>query len=479
MNPSSSSRSVVPKGRDFQAFPELTEDQVDRLRRTAEVESLDSGEMVFERGQREADFIVVLEGCIEIFDFDCSGDAQIIVRHCENQFTGEIDLFSNRKVLVSGRASGATKVLRFGRKLFREMLVANPDIAELVTRALIVRRIGIIEQNLGGSFLLGRRDDPLTNQLRRFLRGNGYPARTIFLDQEPDAAGILDRHGLSEADLPSLLCHGEEILKKPRMVDVAETVGIVEWPAEENAYDLAVIGGGPGGLAAAVYGASEGLSTVVLERESPGGQASTSSRIENYLGFPNGLSGQELAGRAQVQAQKFGATIALPMNVTSVEGDHPPYTIKLDDARDVKARSIVIASGATYRRLDIANDRFFEGRGIHYAATAMEGSLCENDDVIVVGGGNSAGQAAVFLSGLAGHVHLLVRRDSLSATMSDYLIGRIDASSKITLHRRTEIVGLEGESHLESVRWKSNETGEVQSHPIGHVFLMIGAVPNS
>ncbi|MEM9826799.1 MAG: FAD-dependent oxidoreductase [Planctomycetota bacterium] len=472
-------RPAVPAGRDDQAFPELSADQISRVRPFAECLSLKSGTIVFQRGQREADFLVVLRGCVEIYDYDCQGEAQVFTRHCANQFTGEIDLFSKRKVLVAGRTAGETEVLRFDRRQFREMLAAEPDVAEVVIRAFIIRRLGILEQNLGGSYLIGRRNDPLTLQIRRFLRGNGYPVRTLFAEDENETASILEKVGLGEDDLPVFLCSGEDVLSKPGLVEVAETIGIMERPDPDTVYDIAVIGGGPGGMAAAVYAASEGLQTVVLEREAPGGQASTSSKIENYLGFPVGLSGQELAGRAQIQAQKFGATLALPMDVVGIEGQSPPYAIKIAGGHRVHCRSIVIASGATYRRLGLENDRHFEGRGIHYAATAMEGGLCENQQAVVVGGGNSAGQAAVFLSSVCSHVHILVRRDSLASSMSDYLIQRIDASKKITLHCEIEIVRLQGDDHLETITWRNRRTGVESSHPIGHLFLMIGAQPNS
>ncbi|MEM9366646.1 MAG: NAD(P)/FAD-dependent oxidoreductase [Planctomycetota bacterium] len=315
-------------------------------------------------------------------------------------------------------------------------------------------------------------------QIQRFLQGNGYPVRVLRFKDDPEVDAIMKRHECREEDLPLFLCHGEEVLKRPAVIEVGETTGIVEWPSQEDTYDLTVIGGGPGGMAAAVYGASEGLTTVILERQAPGGQASTSSKIENYLGFPNGLSGQELAGRAQIQAQKFGATLALPMSVEKIECESPPYRVHFDGG-EVNARSIVLATGATYRRLGLKNQERFEGRGIQYAATAMEAGLCDGEEVVVVGGGNSAGQAAVFLSNHTRHVHMLIRGENLAASMSDYLIQRIDASNRITLHRSTEVVALEGDSELESMTWYDRISGEKTVHPIKHLFLMLGAVPNS
>ncbi|MEM8668064.1 MAG: FAD-dependent oxidoreductase [Planctomycetota bacterium] len=471
-------RPAVPQGKDHQAFPMLTEEQVERARAHGSTVTLSDEASVFERGQREADFCIVVSGCIEIFDYDCDGEPEVFTRHCDRQFTGEIDLFNNRKVLVGGRASGQTEIIRFGRKAFRDLLAAHPDIGEIVTRALIVRRLGILEQNLGGSYLVGKKHDPLMFQIQRFLQGNGYPVRVIRMEDDPMAPRLMERHEVEENDLPLFLCHGEDVLKRPSVIEVAETTGLVEWPQSDTTYDLAVIGGGPGGMAAAVYGASEGLKTVILERQAPGGQASTSSKIENYLGFPNGLSGQELAGRAQIQAQKFGATLALPMSVQKIEGESPPYTIHFDGG-SVVTRSIVLATGATYRKLDLSNEARYEGGGIQYAATAMEAGLCNDEEIVVVGGGNSAGQAAVYLSKHTQHVHMLIRGDNLAASMSDYLIQRIDASHQITLHRNTEVVALSGDPTLEKMTWRSRKTGEESDQCIKHLFLMIGAVPNS
>ena len=478
-NAPSINRPVAPSGRDEQAFATLTDEHMNRIKTFGSTETLPAGAIVFERGQRNADFYALIDGCIEIFDYNCEGEIQVFTTHCERQFTGEIDLFSNRKVLVGGRTGRESRVIKLNREQFRQMLAGEPDIGDIVIRAFILRRLGILEGNLGGSMLIGCRNDPETLRIRTFLSGNGYPTRTLYLDDDDMASEIMKKHNADKNDLPIFLCHGEEVLKRPTIMQVAETVGIVEWPDSQRVYDLAVIGGGPGGMATAVYGASEGLDTVVLERQSPGGQASTSSKIENYLGFPTGLSGQELAGRAQIQAQKFGATLALPMNVTKIEGDQPPYKIHVDGSEPIQARSIVIASGATYRTLNIDNASHYEGRGIHYAATALEAGLCDGEEVVVVGGGNSAGQAAVFLASRTKHVHMLIRGEGLANSMSDYLIRRIEASSSITLHKYTEIVELGGEYHLESVTCKNRKTHETTAYPISHIFLMIGAVPNT
>lgn len=472
-------RRAAPQGRDHQAFPSLSEEQIARVRPFGEEVALPKGEVVFDRGQRTVDFFIVVEGCIEIYDYDCDGNANVFTTHCENQFTGELDLFNDRKILVAGRMGEAGRVIRVRRPKFRELLTAQPDIGEVIVRALILRRLGLLGENIGGAWLLGRRHDPDTLRLQRFLRSNGYPVKAVYDDEGELPAKILAKHDATVDDLPMLLVNGEAELKNPSNLKAAESVGIVEWPDADRVYDVAVIGAGPGGLASAVYAASEGLDTVILEREAPGGQASTSSKIENYLGFPNGLSGQELAGRAQVQAQKFGSTLALPMTVTGIEGSESPYAIQLAEGSPVRAKSIVIATGATYRTLNVEGFEQYEGRGIHYAATALEGGMCEGDEVVVVGGGNSAGQAAIYLSGRAKHVYMLVRGDGLADSMSDYLIQRIEASNSIDLLCNTQITDLAGNERLGHLTWENRQTGETTKKAIPHLFLMIGAVPNT
>ncbi|MEM9353716.1 MAG: FAD-dependent oxidoreductase [Planctomycetota bacterium] len=470
---------AAPRGRTDEAFPTLTDEQIERVQQFGETEDVCCGDVLFERGDRTVDFFVLIEGCIEIYDHDCDGTTHVFTVHRERQFTGEIDLFSDRKILVGGRMGGDGRVVRVGRKRFREMLSAEPDIGDVVLHAFILRRLGLLEQNLGASTLIGGKSDPDTLRIRQFVRRNGYPVKAVYFEDGPEASQALAKHGLSDADAPVLFCAGEEPLVRPCTLAVAETIGIVEWPDTERVYDVAVIGAGPGGLAAAVYAASEGLDTVVVDRNGPGGQAGTSSKIENYLGFPNGLSGQQLAGRAQLQAQKFGAKLALPMTVTGIEGDGPPYTLHLEECDPVRCRSVVIASGAKYQTLKVDGFERYEGRGIHYAATAIEGGLCGDEEVVVVGGGNSAGQAAVFLSGIARHVYMLVRGKELAASMSDYLVQRIDASRSISLLCETSITGLSGEDRLRGLTWQDRKTGETTAKDISNLFLMIGAAPHT
>ncbi|MEN0111755.1 MAG: FAD-dependent oxidoreductase, partial [Planctomycetota bacterium] len=414
-------RAAAPEGRDHQAFPTLSEEQVQRIRPYAVEETLDAGTVVFARGERSVDFFVVLDGCIEIYDLSCEGEPNVFTSHCERQFTGELDLFNDRKILVGGRigrdgpGEGCGRVLRVSRPRFRELLASEPDIAEIVTRAFILRRMGLQGANIGGAMLVARPNDADALRIQRFLRGNGYPVRTLTVGEDPLAEAAFAKHAASADDLPMLLTGGEPPLRRPSDLQVAESVGLVEWPDAQRTYDVAVVGAGPGGLASAVYAASEGLSVVVLDRVGPGGQASTSSKIENYLGFPNGLSGRELAGRAEVQAQKFGATLALPMTVCGIRAGEAEHEVLVDECETpVRARSVIVASGARYRSLEVEGVRDFEGRGVHYAATAIEGGLCGGEEVVVVGGGNSAGQAAVYLSSVARKVWMLVRGEGLA-----------------------------------------------------------------
>ena len=474
-----------PYERAAQTFPRLSGEQVARVQAFGAVESLAEGAVVFERGDRTVDFFVVLEGSIEIYDPAASPDSapSVFTVHSANQFTGELDLFNNRDILVGGRVGpGGGRFARLNRAQFRRLLAAEPDISEIIMRAFMLRRVGLIQHAQGAVTLIGSQGGARGDNLRlqRFLSRNGYPVRLLDADANAEARAALDAHGFGPADLPVVLCAPGRALRNPTTSELASCLGILERLAPDAVYDLAVVGAGPAGLAAAVYAASEGLATVVLEAEAPGGQAGTSSKIENYLGFPTGISGQALAGRAQVQAQKFGATIAVPRRVERMDCDARPYTLHLDDGAAVRARSVAVATGARYRKLDhLANFERFESNGIHYAATAIEAGLCEREEVIVVGGGNSAGQAAVYLSRHAAHVHILVRGEGLAASMSDYLIGRIEASPRITLHPFTEVAALDGERYLERVTWLNRRTGQAETRAVANMFLMLGAVPNT
>ena len=467
-----------PYARKDQTFPTFSDEQIERIKPFGTVDHLAKHHDLFVYGDRRCDFFVVLSGCIEIYEHQ-RGDTAIVTTHYPGEFTGEVDLFNDRKILVSGRMGEDGEVIRVKREQFKRLLTAEPDIGETVMRAFILRRIALISHKQGSVTLLvpGKTADAV--RIERFLRRNGYPVEVLDCKQA-ECEALLTKHALREEDLPAVLIHlGNQVIKNPSNYTLAAHLGLDEPMEEGQVFDVAIVGGGPAGLSAAVYAASEGLSTVLLEQEAPGGQASTSSKIENYLGFPTGISGQALAGRAQIQAMKFGAKILLPYTVKYMDCRHQPFALNLCSGSQVQAKSIVVTSGARYRTLALDNARDFDNVGVYYAATPMEGEICKNEEIIVVGGGNSAGQAAVFLSGHAAHVHMFVRRDGLAETMSDYLVSRIHASDRITLYTHTEITRLEGSKHLEYVTWQNRKSGESTTKPIAHVFLMIGAIPHT
>ncbi|HEY0626117.1 MAG TPA: FAD-dependent oxidoreductase [Allosphingosinicella sp.] len=468
-----------PYNREAQTFPQLTVEQVERICPFGRLEDFPKGTFLFRRGERSVDFFVVMEGSVEILNSGTESRDDVIHVHADRQFTGELDLFNDRQILVDGRTGADSRIIRVKRPDFRRLIEAEPDIGEIIMRAFILRRVGLMRYAQGGVVLIGSGRSGDTLRIQRFLSRNGYPHRMLDTDADPDAEGFVSCLDLSEDQLPVVVLPEKALLRNPPTPELADALGLTESFDPDRIYDLTVVGAGPAGLAAAVYGASEGLDTIVVEAMAPGGQAGTSSRIENYLGFPTGISGQALAGRAQVQAQKFGARLAISRRAMAIDCDASPYCITLEDGQRVATYAIVIATGARYRTLDVPDYDKFEGKGIHYAATWIEGNLCANQEVIVVGGGNSAGQAAVFLSQQAAHVHVLVRGEGLAATMSDYLIQRIGASPKISLHAHTEITGLEGDRFLERVTWTNRRTGESETRPVANLFVMIGAVPNT
>jgi thioredoxin reductase (NADPH) len=468
-----------PIAREAQTFPRLSAEMIERVTRYGSEERFAARAPVFSRGDRSVDFFVVLQGSIEIFDVDEHDLPQVFVVLRARQFAGELDLFNERQVLVSARAGEASRLLRVKRADFRRLVSSEADIGEIVMRAFILRRVGLIRHVHGGVVVVGPAHSADTLRLQQFLSRNAYPHRLLDTEADADAGGFLDCFSLSAADLPVVIAPGQRVLKNPSLAQMADDLGMTETFDHAAVFDLAVVGAGPAGLAAAVYGASEGLQTIVLESLAPGGQAGTSSKIENYLGFPTGISGQALAGRAQVQAQKFGARLALSRAVVGLDCETAPYKLKLDDGQSIRARAIVVATGARYRKLGVAGYERFEGAGIYYAATAMEAGLCADEEVVVVGGGNSAGQAAVFLSGTARHVHMLVRGAGLAATMSDYLVQRIERSAKITLYPHSEVTTLAGDASLREVTWTDRGSGEATTRPARSIFVMIGAEPNT
>jgi thioredoxin reductase (NADPH) len=455
------------------AFPKLTEEMLETLIPYGNEETFAADVTLYTYGDRQTDMFVVLEGGIDIRFPVVGGGTKIFARHRKLDFSGEFNLLNSQGAVVEARTISESRLLRISRKQLQQLMRAEGDIANLFVQATIWRRIGIVAEASTGVLLQGRADDAEMIGLQRFFIRNIYPHRIVELPAEAKQTAA------DEPLLPSVTLADGRVLSRPTITELADELGITELPNSEMTYDVAVVGAGPAGLAAAVYAASEGLSTLVIEGIAPGGQAGTSSKIENYLGFPTGISGQQLASRAQLQALKFGVHFAISRETVRVDQTDGIHKLMLAGDIPAYARAVVVASGAQYRKLSVKNYRQFENRGIYYAATAMESLLCRDEEVIVVGGGNSAGQAAVFLSGIAKHVHHIVRGPSLASTMSQYLISRIEGSSHITLHTDSEIEKLGGNPSLEFVVWVNRKTGESTEKPIGSVFVMIGAEPNS
>lgn len=469
-----------PYARGAQIYPVLSADMIERTSHYGTEEKLVAGTTLFARGDRDADFFLIVTGEVGIFFAgEAEDEERLLTVHRHGQFSGELDHVSARALLVSARTLTSARVIRVPAKSFRRLLAGEPDVAEIIMRAFILRRMGFLHHGEAGITLVGPAAHADTLRLERFATRNGYPLKLIDTVSDPLAIDLLKELGLELDDLPAVITPDRSILRNPSTTEFADRLGITDRFTDDEVWDVAVVGAGPAGLAAATYAASEGLKTVVIEALAPGGQAGTSSRIENYLGFPTGISGQALAGRAQVQAQKFGARIAVSRMVSAIDCSQHPFALKLEDGQKVRASAIVVATGAKYRRLNVPGYETYEGAGIQYAATAMEAKLCEGRDVVVVGGGNSAGQAAVFLSRHVGHVHILVRKAGLAATMSDYLVQRIDLSPRITLHPYSVVTAVSGDAALQEVEWGNINTGETTRIPCGALFVMIGAEPNT
>jgi thioredoxin reductase (NADPH) len=461
-----------------QMFPKLTPAQIGRLDAYGKRTHIRAGEVLAEPGDRYGRLLVVLSGAIEIMLPGIAGETLVTV-HTAGDFAGEMSALRGAGASVRARVREDGEVIAIERDDLRRLVQADAELSELFMRAFILRRMGLISAELGDVILIGSSHSADTLRLRQFLGRNSFPYVSVDVDRDADVAALLERFHVGVDEVPVVVCRGEEVLRNPSNERLAECLRMNPEIDDATVRDLIVIGAGPAGLAAAVYGASEGLDVLVLESTAPGGQAGTSSKIENYLGFPTGISGQALAGRAAVQAQKFGADVAVASTVERLLCHRRPYRIELSNGRVVHARTIVVATGAEYRPLAIENLSRFVGEGVYYAATYLEAQICRGEEVIVVGGGNSAGQAAVFLASACRHVHLLVRSSGLAATMSRYLIRRIEDSSNITLRPHTEIAALHGNERLEQVRWRSGANGEAETREIGHVFLMTGAVPNT
>jgi thioredoxin reductase (NADPH) len=461
-----------------QTFPVLTAAQIDRLRATSKLRPVTVGEVLFRPGDTGVSFFVLLSGSMEIVQPGYRGE-RLITTHAPGEFTGELSMISGQRCLVLGRVTEAGDFLEMSPDAVRSLIARDADLSEVLMRAFILRRLALITNNLGNVIVMGSRHSSDTLRIREFLGRNGYPNTYVDLDTDKMSQELLDRFSVKIEEIPVVICDGANVLRNPSTQELAACLGLNVSVDNTGVRDVIIVGAGPAGLGAAVYAASEGLDALLIETEAPGGQAGSSSKIENYLGFPTGISGQELASRAIHQAQKFGAKMLVAHSIVRVNCDRHPYSLFLDDGTELKSRAIVIATGAQYNRPAIANLKKFEGSGVYYGATFMESQLCEGEDVVVIGGGNSAGQAAVFLSQTAHKVHMLVRSDGLAETMSRYLIQRIEDNPAIELLCNTEIVSLEGETHLERVGWKNKLTGEVTTHDIRHVFIMTGASPRT
>ena len=459
-------------------FPSLDDAQIERLAAIGARRHVEPGEIVFDLGNEDHGMFIVLSGSIEVDSVSCKEDAVLRVLE-RGQFTGEVNQLSGRRSLVRCRAREASELVELSRACLREIMQTDVALGELFLRVFVMRRVYLIANSVGDAVLIGSSHSSDTLRIRTFLSRNGHPHTYLDVEADPDVQRVLDHFEVLVSDIPVLICRGELVLRNPSNAEVAKCFGLNAGIDDTAVYDLIVVGAGPSGLAAAVYGASEGLRVLVVESNSPGGQAGSSSRIENYLGFPMGISGQELAGRAFVQAEKFGASISVARSARSLKCDRKPYAIELDDGGAVEGRSVILAAGAQYRKLDLPNLARFEGVGVYYGATNVEAQFCGKQEIVVVGGGNSAGQAAIFLSTVAKHVYLLVRRSGLAETMSRYLVARIEACPEITVKPRTEVEALEGNGHLERVSWRDKQAAASETHEIRHLFLMTGANPNT
>ena len=467
---------LTPGARQEELFPTLTPEQLERLAAQGQRRRVHAGEVLHDGSEHVSRFFALIEGKIEVLAGEDFGE-RVVALARPGQFTGELNVLSGRRGFVRVRAAADSEVAEVDREHLLSIVQTDDELSGILMRAFILRRVELIARGLGDVVLIGSTHSAGTLRIQEFLTRNSHPYTYVDLERSPDVQSLLDRFHVIVADVPVLICRSDVVLKNPTNAEVALCLGFNEAIDQAQVRDLVIVGAGPSGLAAAVYGASEGLEVLVVESTSPGGQAGSSSRIENYLGFPAGVSGQELAGRAYVQAQKFGAEVLIARGATQLSCSRKPYAIEVDAGVRVPGRTVIIATGAQYRKLAVENLAAFEGAGVYYGATFIESRLCKGEDVIVIGGGNSAGQAAVFLSRVARHVYVLVRSGGLAESMSRYLIRRIERSTNIELLTETEIVALEGDEHLQQVRWRSRWKDDEESHEVRHVFVMTGAVP--
>lgn len=460
-------------------FPVLSPAQVDEVRAFGEERRYADGELLWNIGDRAVDFHVVLDGVLEIVKRDAFGHESVLFRETAGQFSGDVVALSGRARMVAGRASGDLVVLAVAPGKLRDLIVTHARLGEIIMRSFVLRRVRLIAERASDLLVVGSRYSAPTQHLQDFLTRNAQPYTFVDLDADEDLPALLEHCEFGCDDIPIVFTSSGEPLRNPDLRSVARRIGLSGNLDGETVHDVAVVGAGPAGLASAVYAASEGLDVVVIDAVAPGGQAGTSSKIENYLGFPTGVSGQALAGRAYVQAQKFGAHVEIPARVVGLRCGDAYHELLLDSDECLRSRTVVIAAGAHYRKPALANLERFEGVGVHYGATYLEARFCNGADVVIVGGGNSAGQAAVFLAETAATVRILVRGEGLAASMSRYLIRRIETTPNIELLPFTELVALEGERQLETVTWRDNRSGAETRMAVPHLFIFIGAVPNT
>jgi thioredoxin reductase (NADPH) len=468
----------LPGSSPDEMFPVLTPEQQARVLAHGRLRKAESGETIVEPSTSGIKFFVVVSGRLELHRVSDNKEEPIAL--CgPGMFTGELSLLSGRRAFVRIRAGEVSELIELEPEALRGLVQTDSELSDIFLRAFILRRLELIARGIGDLILIGSNHSLDTFRIKEFLTRNYQPYAYIDLERDAEVQELLDRFHVAIDELPVLICRRNIVLRNPSNQEIVDCLGFNEGIDQKHVRDMLVVGAGPAGLAAAVYGASEGLDVLVIESNSPGGQAGASSKIENYLGFPTGISGSELAGNAYAQAQKFGAQMLIARIAKGLACDRRPYALKFDDGERVPARTVIIATGAQYRRLSLENLTRFEGAGVYYGATHLESQLCGGEEVVIVGGGNSAGQAAVFLAQTARRVYVLVRADGLAKSMSRYLIRRIEESANIELRTTTEVIALSGNDRLESIEWRDNRTGKVEKHEIGALFSMTGAVPNS
>jgi thioredoxin reductase (NADPH) len=470
------------KSRAGQALPKLDAAEIRRVERFGARACYRDGEMLFEAGRSTFGMFVLLAGKIRISRYDGLGNTSVITEHLPGEFAGEMSQLSNAPSLVNGHAIGAVEVLVLTTQSLRALLVAEAELGEKIVRAFILRRVELMENGASGVVLIATPGHPRVHALQGWLNSNGIPNKVLDPQADEQARALCERYRPLPDDMPLVVCPDGSVRKNPSTVELGRCLGTLPELNSNQVWDVIVVGAGPAGLATAVYAASEGLSVLALETRAYGGQAAASARIENYLGFPTGISGRALAGRAYVQSRKFGVEMAIPAPAGRLLCDSYPLEVEMcGSLQQLRARTVVLSCGARYRRPSLANLTQFEGKGVYYWASPLEAKLCASEEVVLVGGGNSAGQAAVFLSGFASRVHMLIRKDSLASTMSSYLIERIEATPNIVLHTHSEIVALEGggEDGLRQVRVRDNRSEVETDYDVRRLFLFIGADPNT